>query len=136
MVKKILLVGAVLLVIAGAIAWHYRPQLLDLMCGTTPPAPTAQLKEALQNGALILDVRMYVETRKEGADLVPGAKNIPLLRLKSHMDELPRDKTIITFCMSGKRAGKAADMLNARGFKALSGGGIENVKQLLAETKN
>ena len=136
MLKKILLVCAVILVIAGLIGWHYRPQLLDLMCGTTPPAPTAQLEEALKNGAVIVDVRMYVETRKEGADLVPGAKNIPLLRLTSLLDELPRDKTIITFCMSGKRAGKAADMLNARGFNALSGGGIENVKQILAESKN
>ncbi len=136
MLKKILLVCAVIPVIAGLIGWHYSPQLLDLMCGTTPPAPTAQLEEALKNGAVIVDVRMYVETRKEGADLVPGAKNIPLLRLTSLLDELPRDKTIITFCMSGKRAGKAADMLNARGFNALSGGGIENVKQILAESKN
>lgn len=136
MLKKILLVCAVILVIAGSIGWHYRPQLLDLMCGTTPAAPTEQLEEALRNGAIIVDVRMYVETRKEGADLVPGAENIPLLRLTSHLGELPHDKTIITFCMSGKRAGKAADILNARGFRALSGGGIANVKRVLAETQN
>ena len=132
MFNPILLASVVILVIGILIGWHYRVQILDSLCGTTPPAPTGQLKEALDNQAMLLDMRMYVETRKEGADLVPGAKIIPLLRLRWHFDELPRDKTIITFCVSGKRAGKAADMLNARGFKALSGGGISNVKAIMA----
>lgn len=84
---------------------------------------------------MILDVRMYVETRREGADLIPGAKNVPLLRLLWNLDELPRDRTIITHCVSGARAGKAADMLNARGFTALSGGGISNVEKILNQMK-
>ena len=74
---------------------------------------------------------MYVETRREDANLIPEASNIPLLRLLWNLEELPRDKTIITFCESGKRAGKAADMLNARGFTALSGGGIANLQSIL-----
>ena len=77
---------------------------------------------------------MYTETRKDGADLVPGAGYIPLLRLRRNLDQLPIDKPIITFCVSGKRTGKAADMLSARGFKELSGGGIINVKTILSDT--
>ena len=67
--------------------------------------------------------------------MFPEAVNIPLLRLTSHLEELPRDRTIITFCESGKRAGKSADMLKARGFNALSGGGIANVERILEEVK-
>ena len=135
MFKKVLLASLLVVALGAVVGWNYRVQILDSMCGTTPPASDAQLKEALKNGAMILDVRMYVETRKEGANLVPEAINIPLLRLTSHLDELPRDKTIITFCESGKRAGKSADMLKARGFKALSGGGIANVERILEEVK-
>jgi hydroxyacylglutathione hydrolase len=131
--KKFLLIFVIILGIGALVGYQYRVEVLDFLCGTTPPAPTAQLEEALKNDAMILDVRMYVETRRDGADLIPEAKNIPLLRLLWNLDELPRDKTIITHCVSGARAGKAADMLNARGFTALSGGGISNVEKILNE---
>mgnify|MGYP003572158695 FL=1 len=131
MFKKYFPIAAVVVVFIGVAGYQYRVEILDALCGTTPPAPRAQIEEALDNDAMILDVRMYVETRKEGANLMSEAKNIPLLRLLWNLDELPRDRTIITFCESGKRAGKAADMLNARGFTALSGGGISNLQSIL-----
>ena len=131
MFKKYFPIAAVVVVVIGVAGYQYRVEILDALCGTTPPAPRAQIEEALDNDAMILDVRMYVETRKEGANLISEAKNIPLLRLLWNLDELPRDRTIITFCESGKRAGKAADMLNARGFTALSGGGISNLQSIL-----
>ena len=131
MFKKYFPIAAVVVVFIGVAGYQYRVEILDALCGTTPPAPRAQIEEALDNDAMILDVRMYVETRKEGANLISEAKNIPLLRLLWNLDELPRDRTIITFCESGKRAGKAADMLNARGFTALSGGGISNLQSIL-----
>ena len=123
--------AALALGVVALAGYHYRVEILDALCGTTPPAPRAQIEEALENNAMILDVRMYVETRKEGANIIPEAKNIPLLRLLWNLDELPRDRTIITYCESGKRAGKVADMLNARGFKAISGGGILNLQEIL-----
>jgi rhodanese-related sulfurtransferase len=131
MFRKGLLITLVILGLGAFTGWNHRVDILDSLCGTTPPAPTAQIQEALEQGAMLLDVRMYVETRKQDADLLTGAENIPLLRLASHMDALPRDRTLITFCVSGKRAGKAADMLRARDFKALSGGGIANVREIL-----
>lgn len=131
MFKKYFPIAAVVVVFIGVAGYQYRVEILDALCGTTPPAPRAQIEEALDNDAMILDVRMYVETRKEGANLVPGADNVPLLRLLWNLEDLPHDRTIITFCESGKRAGKAADMLNARGFTALSGGGISNLQSIL-----
>jgi hydroxyacylglutathione hydrolase len=136
MFRKYLPFAALALGIVGIAGYQYRVEILDALCGTTPPAPTAQIEAALKNKALMLDVRMYVETRKEGANLISEAKNIPLLRLLWNLDELPRDRTIITYCESGKRAGKAADMLNARGFKAISGGGILNLQEILAGVKD
>jgi hydroxyacylglutathione hydrolase len=133
MLDKYLPMAALALGVVIVAGYQYRVEILDALCGTTPPAPKAQIEEALENNALILDVRMYVETRKEGANLIPEAKNIPLLRLLWNLDELPRDRTIITYCESGKRAGKVADMLNARGFKAISGGGILNLQNVLSE---
>ena len=135
MFTKYLPIAVFALGIVGIAGYQYRVELLDVLCGTTPPAPKAQIEEALENNAMILDVRMYVETRKEGANLIPEAKNIPLLRLLWNLDGLPRDRTIITYCESGKRAGKVADMLNARGFKAISGGGILNLQKILAGLK-
>ena len=38
---------------------------------------------------MILDVHMYVETRKDDANLIPEAGNIPLLRLLWNLEELP-----------------------------------------------
>lgn len=133
MFRKYFPIAALPLGAAIVAGYQYRVEILDALCGTTPPAPKAQIEEALENNALILDVRMYVETRKEGANLIREAKNVPLLRLLWNLDELPRDRMIITYCESGKRAGKVADMLNARGFKAISGGGILNLQKVLNE---
>ena len=134
MFNKYVAFAALALGVVTLVGYQNRVEILDALCGTTPPASRAQIAKALENDAMILDVRMYVETRKEGAKIIPEAKNIPLLRLLWNLDELPRDRTIITYCESGKRAGKVADMLNARGFKAISGGGISNLQTILRET--
>ena len=133
MFNKYIVIAVLALGVVAVAGYRYRVEILDALCGTTPPASRAQIEKALENHAMILDVRMYVETRKEGANIIPEARNIPLLRLLWNLDELPRDRTIITYCESGKRAGKVADMLNARGFKAISGGGILNLQKILAE---
>jgi len=135
MSKKTLLIATIILGVTALLGWQYRVEVIEFVCGDTPPASSAELKAALQDDALILDVRLYIETRRKGADLIPQAKNIPFIRLLWNLDELPKDRTIITHCNTGPRAGKAADMLNARGFKALSGGGISNVKTVLEEMK-
>ena len=58
----------------------------------------------------VLDVR----TPKEfAAGHVPGAVNVPYDQVASHLAEIPKDKDVVLYCQSGRRAGLAAD--GARG---------------------
>jgi len=70
---------------------------------------------------LFLDVR----TREEKDHLAFSfARHIPLHELPDRVDELPRDKFIITFCVSGFRAAMAYAFLRTQDFdeiKALKG---------------
>lgn len=70
-----------------------------------------------------------METRK---GVAPGAVGIPLIRLKRHLDELPKNKNIVTYCGTGERAGKARDILEAAGFKAFNGGAYEEILKIVA----
>jgi NADPH-dependent 2,4-dienoyl-CoA reductase/sulfur reductase-like enzyme/rhodanese-related sulfurtransferase len=69
----------------------------------------------------LLDVREKVELAVEH---VSDAVNIPLGELRSRLDELPRDREILTVCRSGQRAYYAARILVQNGFDArvVSGG--------------
>jgi rhodanese-related sulfurtransferase len=90
-----------------------------------PPEEVAKL---IKNGAFVLDVRSKIEGK---IAMARGAKNIPLLRLKSHLKELPRDRTIVTYCGTGGRAAKAVEILEANGFKAANGGGYKAILKVL-----
>ena len=131
--KTILLVVLAVLAVVGIAGWRFSPQIHDALLAKRPPAPAAEIGAALERGALILDVRMHRETSQEGAELLPGAVNISLLGLERRLEELPRDRPIITYCVSGGRAGKAAEVLRERGFEALSGGGIANLRSILGD---
>lgn len=67
---------------------------------------------------VVLDVR----TPKEFAEgHVPGAINISHDELEARLLELEadRDRDVVVYCRSGKRAGLALDMLEKAGFKRL-----------------
>jgi rhodanese-related sulfurtransferase len=67
---------------------------------------------------VVLDVR----TAKEFAEgHVPGAINISHDELEARLPELEadRDRDVVVYCRSGKRAGIALDMLEKAGFKRL-----------------
>ncbi|MHC1741531.1 MAG: rhodanese-like domain-containing protein [Syntrophobacteraceae bacterium] len=70
---------------------------------------------------LFLDVR----TKEERAHLTfPFAMHIPINELPDRIGELPRDKFIITFCLTGFRGAMAYAYLRTQGFdevKALKG---------------
>ena len=73
------------------------------------------------------DITLGLEAKK---GIVPGAKNINMLVLGRHLDELPRDRTIVTYCKTGGRAGKARDILERNGFKVINGGGCETIRKI------
>ena len=62
---------------------------------------------------IIVDVRQPVETR---AGSVPGAVLIPLTEFGRRLEELPRDRPILTICRSGHRSPVAARQLRRAGY--------------------
>jgi phage shock protein E len=98
--------------------------------GATSVKPAKEVAGLIENGAFILDVRTVMEAKK---GIAPGATNVPLLRLKRHLDELPHGKTIVTYCGTGQRAGKATDILESAGFKAVNGGSYSGILKILGK---
>jgi rhodanese-related sulfurtransferase len=87
------------------------------------PVPTMSQEALLQHQKLhaehlyVLDVRTPEEF---AAGHVPGAVNISHEQLAARLAEVPRDKDVVLYCRSGKRAGMAADVLYANGYTRLS----------------
>jgi rhodanese-related sulfurtransferase len=66
------------------------------------------------NGDFLLDVRDADELEEFGK--LPNAANIPLAQLRNRLDELPRDRRIVTYCQKGQRGYLAACALHGNGF--------------------
>lgn len=79
----------------------------------------AEAKEAIERGAVLLDVREPHEWKNGHA---PKARHIPLSQLGSRAKELPRNREILVVCRSGARSARAAKMLSAQR------GDVANVK--------
>ncbi len=84
-------------------------------------APLAQWDRIDLSREFLLDVRDPEEFRQDG---LPGARNIPLNRLRSEMKQLPKDRVIYAYCGVGQRAYYAVRALRSAGYDAknLSGG--------------
>lgn len=85
----------------------------------TPMSQEALLEQQAKHPKqlFVLDVR----TPQEYAEgHVPGAVNVPHDQLASRLAEVPKDKDVVLYCRSGRRAGMAADVLAANGYKHLS----------------
>ena len=77
--------------------------------------------DALPTDALLLDVR---EPAEYEAGALPGARLLPLGKIRGRLSELPRDRDIVVYCAVGIRGYIAERILRQRGFRAwnLSGG--------------
>ncbi len=77
---------------------------------------TAEMLVMVEEGsAILIDIR----SKKEFASWSMGfAKNIPLNELPSRLNELPKDKLIITACPHNDRANMARVYLTTKGYKA------------------
>ena len=69
----------------------------------------------------LLDVRTGAEV---AAGAIPGAHNISVDELRSHLDEIPRDREILVYCQVGLRGYLASRILTQKGFNCrnLTGG--------------
>ncbi len=88
--------------------------------------PKVNLKELVQNGAVIIDVRTKGEFE---SGHINGAINIPLDTLQNNLKKLSKEKPIITCCASGIRSASAKGILKSNGFVAVyNGGGWSGLK--------
>ena len=78
-----------------------------------------EAQEALQRGAVLLDVREPHEWQNGHA---PKARHIPLGSLPARMGELPHNREIYVVCRTGARSARAAKLLSAQR------GDVANVK--------
>jgi rhodanese-related sulfurtransferase len=87
---------------------------------------------------VFIDVRTEAEYKSETGHL-KGAIFIPIQQLESRLQELEpyRAKTIILYCRSGNRSGRAEKLLTEHGFRALNltGGMIQWNKENLPVVK-
>ena len=72
----------------------------------------AKAAALVASGIRVLDVR----TPEEFAEgHVPGAVNIPISDLEARLGDVPKDRTVIVYCESGRRAGRAEKLLAGSG---------------------
>jgi rhodanese-related sulfurtransferase len=92
--------------------------------GESPSLTPLQLQQemASENPPLLIDVRTAFEYR---AGHLKGAINIPLESLRERLEEIPRDKPVVTQCNVGYRSYISQQILLQNGFshvRNLSGG--------------
>jgi len=118
------LAGALLLV---SLLASVGARAADPAAAATPVAAPAKMKPISADALLqerarqpqqvfVLDVRSPQEFA-EGH--VPGAVNVPYDQVAVRLAEIPRDKDVVLYCRSGRRAGLAADVLAANDYKRL-----------------
>ena len=73
-------------------------------------------KLAKEPGTAIIDVRNPSEIEKTGK-LAHDAINIPLNDLRSHLEDIPKDKHLVVSCASGQRSYYACRVLKQHGFE-------------------
>ena len=88
---------------------------LAALAGRPAVAPAAVAEITARDDApLLLDVR----TPEEFAEgHLPGAVLIPHDQLAARLDEIDRDRWVLVYCRSGKRASTAQDILEEAGIE-------------------
>ncbi len=89
----------------------------------------AEIREALKNGATVIDVR----TKEEfDSGNLAGSINIPHDLISSGINKrcIPQDKTIVVYCKAGGRAGMAKETLEKLGYKVYNAGGYSDICKL------
>jgi len=91
--------------------------------------PSVDLTGIIKEGALLVDVRTPGEF---AGGHIKGSVNIPLDKVSSQLSAFKSQKTIIIFCQSGGRSGRAKTILEQNGFtNVVNGGAWNNVNQFI-----
>ncbi|MEM6299087.1 MAG: rhodanese-like domain-containing protein [Bacteroidota bacterium] len=80
----------------------------------TPDEFKARMKQGAKE-IVILDVRSQGEVAQ---GKIRGARNIDIMRpdFKEKVQPLPKDKTYLVYCRSGRRSAKACNTMHSLGF--------------------
>lgn len=97
-----------------AVCAHVLTNKLDGLADGIAPLEAKRLMD--EGDCLLLDVRIPEETRMEW---IPHTDmlHIPLDELRNRIDELPRDRDILTYCKISMRGYEAQRILNAAGIR-------------------
>lgn len=85
-----------------------------------------------KDDVLFLDVRLPIELRLQGT--IRSALNIPSGDLPERLAEIPKDKSIVTFCSHGVRAADAAQLLASKGYRVAGAFALNDWKAKNYET--
>lgn|SRR5574339_314325 len=88
-----------------------------------------KIKEALKNGAVIIDVRTPQEYDN---GRVPGSINIPVDRISGNIERIKAmKKPVVLCCTSGVRSANAKNILKSAGLnEVFNGGSWESVLKI------
>ncbi len=76
---------------------------------------TEQIRQAVSDGAVLVDVRTPTEFQRGHLD---GAMNIPLNELMKGAGQVgKRNRPVVVYCRSGARSGMAVSYLRQAGFQ-------------------
>ena len=96
--------------------------------GQIPSVYAGDIQDRMRRGYALLDVR---RTDEWDAGHLEGAINVYVGELTERLAEVPKDRPVITFCGSGRRAIIAASILKQNGFEQ-----VENCLGSMAACKN
>ncbi|MDO4719838.1 MAG: FAD-dependent oxidoreductase [Peptostreptococcaceae bacterium] len=93
----------------------------NILDGLVDTVSFNEIDKKIEEGCLLIDVREPLERE---AGFIEGSVNIPLSQLRSRLDEIPKDKELVTTCQVGLRGYIAARILLQQGYsvKNLDGG--------------
>ena len=89
-------------------------QMAHAAAQSVPAIDASRARALLSAGALLVDVREPAELDESG--WLEDSVNRPMSVFADRARELPRDRPIILYCRSGRRAAMAGDILTAMGF--------------------
>lgn len=90
---------------------------------------SAQIKEFVAKGAVIIDVRTPGEFV---SGHIKGSKNIPLDSISGKIGEIKKlNKPVIACCRSGMRSAQATSILKSNGIEVINGGGWSSLQSKL-----
>lgn len=83
-------------------------------CSKVSDEDLTKAREAVKNGAIIVDVRTPKEFKEKH---ILGAVNLPIEEImKGSTQKLPRDKEIVVYCRTGSRSSTSAKVLRGQGW--------------------